>query len=224
MRAPAPSPAIQRLLAELRASGIDDQRTLEAIAAVPREAFVPPTFAERAWDNTALPIGFGQTISQPLVVASMTQALRLGARMKVLEIGTGSGYQTAILARLCRRVYTLERFRALSKEAERRLLDLRIHNVHFHVGDGSKGWAPQAPFDRILVTAAAAALPQALVDQLAIGGILVVPVGSDPLSQTLQRITRTAQGIEQESLMAVRFVPLVEGALPVLQDGESEPQ
>jgi protein-L-isoaspartate(D-aspartate) O-methyltransferase len=218
------SVAVQRLLAELREQGVSDQRTLDAIAAVPREAFVPATFTERAWDNTALPIGFGQTISQPLVVASMTQALKVGPRMKVLEIGTGSGYQTAILARLCRRVYTLERYKALSKDAERRLLDLRVHNVVYHVSDGSKGWPPQAPFDRILVTAAAAELPQALVDQLAVGGILVVPIGSDPLNQNLERITRSAAGIQREMLMAVRFVPLVEGALPVLQDAEPDTQ
>jgi len=176
---------------------------------------VPPAFAERAWENTALPIGFGQTISQPLVVAAMTQALRLGPRMKVLEIGTGSGYQTAILSRLCRRVYTLERYKGLSKAAERRLLDLRVHNVVFHVGDGSKGWPPQAPYDRIVVTAAARDLPAPLVEQLAVGGILVVPIGRDPVNQTLERITRTRAGLEREQLMGVRFVPLVEGPLPV---------
>ena len=206
---------MQRLIAELRQSGIADEKVLGAIASVDRERFVTPAFAERAWENTALPIAFGQTISQPLVVAAMTEALRVGPRMKVLEIGTGSGYQTAILSKLCRRIYTVERFRALSKSAERRLLDLRIHNVVFHVGDGSKGWAPQAPYDRIVVTAAAVDLPTLLVDQLAVGGILVVPIGKDPVNQTLERITKTANGLEREQLMGVRFVPLVEGPLPV---------
>lgn len=209
---------LQRLLQGLRAAGVTDERTLAAMAAIPRESFVPPTFAERALENTALPIGFGQTISQPLVVAAMTQALAVGERMKVLEIGTGSGYQAAILAKLCRRLYTIERWRPLAKEAERRLLDLRIHNVVFHVGDGTKGWPPQAPFDRIIVTAAAEEVPQALVDQLAVGGVLLVPVGRDPVNQTIERIVKTADGVERERLMPVRFVPLVAGALPVIQD------
>ncbi|MBV9833790.1 MAG: protein-L-isoaspartate(D-aspartate) O-methyltransferase, partial [Alphaproteobacteria bacterium] len=141
--------AKQRLIAELRRGGIDDERVLAVMTAIPREVFVSTTFVERAYDNMALPIGFGQTISQPLVVAAMTQALDVGPRMKVLEIGTGSGYQAAILAKLCRRLYTIERYKVLAKDAEKRLLDLRIHNVVYHVGDGTKGWPPQAPFDRI---------------------------------------------------------------------------
>ena len=173
-------PAMQRLIAELRQSGITDEKVLAAIGAVDRERFVPAPFAERAWENTALPIAFGQTISQPLVVAPMTEALRVGPRMKVLEIGTGSGYQAAVLAKLARRVYTIERYKPLSKEAERLLIDLGIYNVVFDVGDGSKGWPGQAPFDRIIVTAAAEERPQALIDQLAVGGILIVPVGRDP--------------------------------------------
>jgi protein-L-isoaspartate(D-aspartate) O-methyltransferase len=211
--------AMQRLIAELRQSGIGDERVLAAIAAVDRERFVSPTFAERAWENTALPISFGQTISQPLVVAAMTEALRVGPRMKVLEIGTGSGYQAAVLARLERRVYTIERYKPLSREAERRLLDLGIYNVVVDVGDGTKGWPNQAPFDRILVTAAAEERPQALIDQLAVGGILIVPVGRDPTTQVVERIVKSESGLKRDTLMPVRFVPLVPGALPVLGQG-----
>ncbi|MBX3503377.1 MAG: protein-L-isoaspartate(D-aspartate) O-methyltransferase [Alphaproteobacteria bacterium] len=206
--------AKQRLIAELRRGGIDDERVLAVMTAIPREVFVSATFVERAYDNMALPIGFGQTISQPLVVAAMTQALDVGPRMKVLEIGTGSGYQAAILARLCRRLYTIERYKVLAKDAEKRLLDLRIHNVVFHVGDGTRGWPPQAPFDRILVTAAAGEMPMALIDQLAVGGIMLVPVGADPVNQTVERVVRTEDGFTREPIMPVRFVPLVGGALP----------
>ena len=212
-------PALQRLLAELRQSGISDENVLAAIGAVDRERFVSAPFAERAWENTALPISFGQTISQPLVVAAMTEALRVGPRMKVLEIGTGSGYQAAILAKLARRVYTIERFKPLSKEAEKLLIDLGIYNVVFDVSDGSRGWAGQAPFDRIIVTAAAEERPQALIDQLAVGGILIVPVGRDPTSQVVERIVKTDSGLQRDTLMPVRFVPLVAGPLPVLGQG-----
>ena len=211
--------ARKRLIAELRAGGFADEKVLAAIGAVDRERFVSAPFAERAWENTALPIAFGQTISQPLVVAAMTEALRIGPRMKVLEVGTGSGYQAAVLAKLARRVYTIERFKPLSREAERLLLDLRVHNVVFDVGDGSKGWPGQAPFDRIIVTAAAEERPQALVDQLAMGGILIVPVGRDPTNQVIERIVKTEEGLQRDTLMPVRFVPLVTGALPVLGQG-----
>lgn len=211
--------AMQRLLAELRNSGITDENVLAAIASVDRERFVTQTFAERAWENTALPIAFGQTISQPLVVAAMTEALRVGPRMKVLEIGTGSGYQAAVLARLARRVYSVERFKPLSKAAERLLLDLGIYNVVVDINDGSKGWPGQAPFDRIIVTAAAEERPQALIDQLAVGGILIVPVGRDPTSQVVERIVKTESGLQRDTLMPVRFVPLVAGPLPVLGQG-----
>jgi protein-L-isoaspartate(D-aspartate) O-methyltransferase len=211
--------AMQRLIAELRNGGIADERVLAAVGAVDRERFVSSTFAERAWDNTALPIAFGQTISQPAVVASMTEALRVGSRMKVLEIGTGSGYQAAILAKLARRVYTVERYKPLSRQAERLLIELRIHNVVFDVGDGSKGWPGQAPFDRIIVTAAAEERPQALIDQLALGGVLIVPVGRDPTAQVVERIVKTEHGLQRDTLMPVRFVPLVAGALPVLGEG-----
>ncbi len=209
--------AKQRLIAELRRGGIDDERVLAVMTAIPREVFVSSTFVERAYDNMALPIGFGQTISQPLVVAAMTQALDLGPRMKVLEIGTGSGYQAAILAKLCRRLYTIERYKILAKDAEKRLLDLRIHNVVYHVGDGTKGWPPQAPFDRIIVTAAAGEMPMALIDQLAVGGVMLVPVGADPVNQTVERVVRTEDGFTREPIMPVRFVPLVGGALPTFE-------
>ncbi len=212
-------PAMQRLIAELRNSGITDENVLAAIASVDRERFVTQTFAERAWENTALPIAFGQTISQPLVVAAMTEALRVGSRMKVLEIGTGSGYQAAVLARLARRVYSVERFKPLSKAAERLLLDLGIYNVVVDINDGSKGWPGQAPFDRIIVTAAAEERPQALIDQLAVGGILIVPVGRDPTSQVVERIVKNESGLQRDTLMPVRFVPLVAGPLPVLGSG-----
>ncbi len=209
--------AKQRLIAELRRGGIDDERVLAVMTAIPREVFVSATFVERAYDNMALPIGFGQTISQPLVVAAMTQALDVGPRMKVLEIGTGSGYQAAILAKLCRRLFTIERYKVLAKDAEKRLLDLRIHNVVYHVGDGTKGWPPQAPFDRIIVTAAAGEMPTALIEQLAVGGIMLVPVGDDPVNQTVERVVRTEAGFTREPIMPVRFVPLVGGALPTFE-------
>jgi protein-L-isoaspartate(D-aspartate) O-methyltransferase len=212
-------PAMQRLIAELRNSGIADENVLAAIASVDRERFVSPTFAERAWENTALPIAFGQTISQPLVVAAMTEALRVGPRMKVLEIGTGSGYQAAVLAKLARRVYSIERFKPLSKEAERLLLNLGIYNVVVDINDGSKGWPGQAPFDRIIVTAAAEERPQALIDQLSVGGILIVPVGRDPTAQVVERIVKSESGLKRDTLMPVRFVPLVTGPLPVLGQG-----
>ena len=204
-------PAMQRLLAELRQSGVSDEKVLAAVGAVDRERFVSPTFAERAWDNTALPIAFGQTISQPLVVAAMTEALKVGPRMKVLEIGTGSGYQAAVLAKLARRVYSVERYKPLSKEAEKRLIELGIHNVVFDVGDGSKGWPGQAPFDRIIVTAAMVEIPPNLTDRLETDGILIAPVGPHHGVQTLIRVVKTKTGLEQKELVDVRFVPALPG-------------
>ncbi len=198
-----------RLIMELRSHGISDIAVLSAIERIPREAFVPPSFHDQAYENTALPIGMGQTISQPSVVAFMTQALEVTDRSKVLEIGTGSGYQAAILSKLCRRLYTIERHRALLREAEKHFADLRLRNVTTKCGDGSKGWPEQAPFDRIIVTAAAPEVPQALIDQLAVGGILVAPVGSRRGDQHLVKLRRTETGIETETLWAVRFVPLV---------------
>ncbi|MSO85215.1 MAG: protein-L-isoaspartate(D-aspartate) O-methyltransferase [Rhodospirillales bacterium] len=203
-----------KLLMELRSGGVGDKRVLGAIEKTPREKFVPPAFRAKAHDNVALPIGFDQTISQPLVVGLMTQALELTDRMKVLEIGTGSGYQTAVLARLARRVYTVERHAELLKEAEKRLAALRITNVTAKMGDGSRGWPEQAPFQRILVTAAAADIPPLLVDQLAVGGIMIVPIGSDDPMQHLVRVRRTERGSETEDLGPVKFVPLVGEPVP----------
>ena len=200
------------LIEALRARIGDDEPVLGAIARVPRPLFVPETFAEHAWDNVALPIGQGQTISQPLVVAIMTQALELNDRVTVLEIGTGSGYQAAILSVLARRVFTIERHRELLREAEQRFQCLGLRNIVTRFGDGSKGWPEGAPFERILFTAAAPALPAALVEQLAPGGIMVGPVGRERRDQMLVRIRRGADGATFcEELGGVRFVPLVPG-------------
>ena len=168
-------------------------------------------FKERAYENSALPIGLGQTISQPLIVAMMTAALELNDRHKVLEIGTGSGYQTAILSQLCRRVYSIERHKPLLRQAETQFENLRIRNVTARVGDGWKGWPEQAPFDRIIVTAAADELPPTLCDQLAVDGIMVIPVGRAGGEQHLLKVTRTIDGFKTDVLGDVRFVPLVRG-------------
>lgn len=200
-----------RLIMELRRAGIADTEVLSAIERIPREAFTPESFRHQAYENVAIPIGQGQTLSQPQVVALMTQALRATRRMKVLEIGTGSGYQAAVLSRICRRVYTIERFKELLQVAEARFLQLRLHNITGRHGDGWKGWREQAPFERIIVTAAAASVPGALVDQLAEGGIMVLPVGQTSRDQALLRLTRTPEGIKEEHLSEVRFVPLVAG-------------
>ncbi|HLJ63996.1 MAG TPA: protein-L-isoaspartate(D-aspartate) O-methyltransferase [Stellaceae bacterium] len=206
-----PKTKAARLIAELRAGGIRDERVLAAIESVPREFFVPAAFQDQAYENTALPIAFGQTISQPLVVALMTEALEMGPDHKIFEVGTGSGYQTAVLAGLCRRVFTMERHYGLFQEAERRFRELRLHNVTARFGDGTKGWPEQAPFDRILVTAAAAVIPESLTDNLGEGGVLVMPVGEDRRDQRLVRLRREPGGVTTEELGAVRFVPLVAG-------------
>jgi len=217
------SVSAQRLVEELRRAGIADDRVLDAIARVPRGQFVPTAFLEHAWDNVALPIGHGQTISQPLVVALMTVALEVTDRHKVLEIGTGSGYQTAVLAPLCRRVFTIERHQALHHESNERIAALRLGNVTTRFGDGTKGWPETAPFDRIIVTAAAPEVPTALIDQLAPDGILVGPLGQEKRDQALVRIRRGADGATYcEQLAGVRFVPLVPGlprktSLPVVE-------
>lgn len=200
-----------RLIMELRQGGVTDRDVLAAMERVPRDEFVPPPFKHRAWDNTALPIGGGQTISQPLIVGLMSQALAVTKRHKVLEIGTGSGYQTAILAKLCRRVYTIERIKELLQRAEAMFEHLHIRNVTAKLDDGSRGWPEQAPFDRIIVTAAAAKVPETLLNQLGVGGVMVVPVGGDAADQVLVRIRRDAGGFHHEFLTGVRFVPLVEG-------------
>lgn len=201
-----------QLLMELRRQGIADTRVLAAIERVPREAFVAEQFLKHAYDNIALPITQGQTISQPYVVAYMTEALQVGDRMKVLEIGTGSGYQTAVLARLCRRVYTIERYRSLLVTAEKRMADLNITNVTAKLGDGNKGWPEQAPFDRILVTAAADQRPETLIEQLSPkGGIMVAPVTVSGNEQDVIRYVRDGDDVREERLLPVRFVPLLPG-------------
>jgi protein-L-isoaspartate(D-aspartate) O-methyltransferase len=200
-----------RLLMELRGAGIADARVLGAIEKTLRERFVPAAFADQAYEDVALPIDNGQTISQPYVVALMTEALLVGDRHKVIEIGTGSGYQTAILARLVRRVFTIERHPELLRAAERRLETLRLHNIVYRCGDGAKGWPEQLPYDRVIVTAAASEVPSSLVDGLAQDGVLVAPVGDERRDQRLVRIRRQAGGFATEELAPVRFVPLVQG-------------
>lgn len=204
-----PEPRKIRLLMQLRRAGISDTATLAAIERVPRELFVPPAFQDQAYENIALPIGQGQTLSQPEVVAMMTQALQSSRQHTVLEIGTGSGYQAAILARVARRVYTIERHRPLLNEAEKRFNELRITNITPRLGDGSRGWPEQRLFDRIIVTCAAALPPEPLLRQLAEGGIMILPVGAQGRIQELLRIQRTPDGVEQTNLGIVRFVPLV---------------
>ena len=205
-----------KLIMELRRAGVTDTRVLSAIERVPRDAFVPAPFIDQAWENLALPIDNGQTISQPVVVALMTQALDLDDRMKVLEIGTGSGYQAAVLAQLCRRVYSIERHKPLLRQAEERFKAMRLHNITTICGDGSRGWPEQAPFDRIIVTAAAVDVPPALGEQLAEGGIMVLPMGEPGTSdQDVVRVHKERGGrLHVEHLFPVRFVPLVSGPPP----------
>lgn len=203
-----------KLVMELRTQGIRDTAVLGAIERVPREAFVPAQFQDKSYENVALPIGNGQTISQPHVVAMMTEALCLNKTHKVLEIGTGSGYQTAILAKLCRRVYTIERIPELLAGAEKLLQELRIRNYTAAVADGTRGWPAQAPFARIMVTAAAAdpLPPPALLEQLDNGGIMICPVSRPDRSQWLIKITRILDQFYTEDLCPVRFVPLLPDA------------
>lgn len=205
-----------RLIMHLRNMGITDTNVLSAMEKVPRDEFVPDAVKDQAWDDMALPIGRGQTISQPLVVASMTAALEVSDRDKVLEIGTGCGYQTAILAHLCRRVYTIERHKPLLQDAEKRLEQLKLRNVTAIAADGMKGWPKiggidQAPFDKIIVTAAAqGAPPQALLDQLKPGGRMVIPVAENGV-QMLRLFSKGEDDgdLSYEDLMPVRFVPLL---------------
>ena len=191
-----------------------DPRVSEALARVPRERFVPADLAARAYDNRPLPIGHGQTISQPLIVAVMTHLLRLRPDARVLEVGTGSGYQTAILAELAKEVVTIEVVEELAAEARRRLEALGYRNIEYRVGDGAAGCPERAPFDGIIVTAAGPEIPPALIEQLAPGGRLVIPIGPDPLSQHLVLVEKDAQGqVSRRRLFPVAFVPLT-GAAP----------
>lgn len=207
----APSPDLIQLIMELRGQGVTDSRVLAAMERVPRAMFVDPRDEAFAYENRPLQIGYGQTISQPFIVGLMTHALKLGDRMKVLEIGTGSGYQAAILAKLALRVYTIERFRPLLKIAEERFRKLGLSNIVTRHGDGYEGWPEQAPFDRIICTAAAPEIPTQLVDQLKVGGILVCPVGPAGATQNLLRVTKQDAGKEVENLGFVAFVPMAPG-------------
>lgn len=195
----------------LRQRGVTDKRVLEAMEKIDRGAFVKGLFAERSYEDMPLPIACGQTISQPSVVGLMTQALDVQPRDKVLEVGTGSGYQAAVLSQLARRVYTLDRHRRLVTEAQEVFDTLGLTNITAKTGDGSRGWPEQAPFDRILVTAAAEDPPGPLLAELKTGGIMVVPVGQSDAVQRLIKVTRTETGLEYDELRSVRFVPLVEG-------------
>lgn len=201
---------MKRMLTELTERGIRAENVLDVMGKIPRELFVPKALAREAYDNAALPIGENQTISQPLVVAKMTEALNLKPTDKILEIGTGCGYQAAILCKLARRVYTIERFESLSINAEKRLSALGINNYVAMVGDGSKGWPQQAPFNAIIATAAPQSAPIALLEQLAIGGQLIIPIGAQNERQELRRYTKKSEdNIPHELLGYVDFVPLV---------------
>ncbi|CAI1084727.1 Protein-L-isoaspartate O-methyltransferase [Serratia liquefaciens] len=202
---------MQTLLTQLRQQRIQDERLLRAIEAVPRERFVDEALEHKAYENTALPIGSGQTISQPYMVARMTELLNLTPTSRVLEIGTGSGYQTAILAHLVQHVCSVERIKGLQWQAKRRLKQLDLHNVSTRHGDGWQGWASRGPFDAIIVTAAPPEIPPALMEQLDDGGILVLPVGEQ--AQILKRIQRQGNEFTIDIVEAVRFVPLVKGEL-----------
>jgi len=203
-----------RFLYALRSRGVTDIRVLTAMERIDRGAFVKGLFADRAYEDMPLPISCGQTISQPSVVALMTQALSVTPRDKVLEIGTGSGYQAAILSQLARRVYTVDRHRRLVREAQEVFRALDLTNITAFAADGSFGLAEQAPFDRIIVTAAAEDAPGPLLAQLKIGGIMVLPVGQSDTVQSLIKVTRHETGFDYEELGPVRFVPLVEGLGP----------
>jgi protein-L-isoaspartate(D-aspartate) O-methyltransferase len=202
---------MMQLMLSLRRHGVTDARVLGAFEQTPRELFVEPTFGNRAYADSALPISCGQTISQPSVVGIMTQALEVTPRCKVLEVGAGSGYQAAILARLARRVYAIERHRELALAARARIEKLGLANVTIRTGDGTRGWPEQAPFDRIIVSAAAEDAPSTLLEQLRAGGIMVLPVGQSDDVQQLIRVEKTPDGPSYRELTAVRFVPLVAG-------------
>ena len=199
-----------RLIMTLRGMGVVEADVLSAMERVPRELFVPTALSQHAYENASLPIALEQTISQPYIVARMTAALELTGRERVLEIGTGSGYQAAILSFLCRRVYSIERLRPLLVEAENRFRKLRITNVTSKFGDGAKGWPEGAPFDRVILTCAPPEIPATLLNQLKTGGIMVAPEGRDR-TQNLVVVHRTEDGFEKQDILPVKFVPLIEG-------------
>jgi protein-L-isoaspartate(D-aspartate) O-methyltransferase len=210
------NPRAIELVMALRKQGITDTRVLSAIEPTPRDVFVDRPFEVNAYDNSGLPIACGQTISQPYVVAFSSQALELDPKHRVLELGTGSGYQAAILSPLCRMVYTVERHKPLLAQAEERFKTLHLRNIVTRHGDGMKGWPEAAPFDRILLSAAVSEVPQILIDQLKPGGILIAPVGGDAqsargVSQSLTKIVKGEHGTEREDLLPVMFVPMIEG-------------
>lgn len=206
-----PAEEAASLILTLRQGGVTDPAVLTAIEKTPRHLFVPDQWRERSWEDRALPIACGQTISQPLIVGLMTQALTLEPRARVLEIGTGSGYQTAVLSPLCRLVYTVERYRTLLTEAEKRFKALGFTNIITRYGDGGEGWREQAPFDRILVTAAMEGEPTELLSQLKPSGVLVAPIGRGGV-QSLRRYVGNGSGdFRREDLLDVRFVPLLPG-------------
>jgi protein-L-isoaspartate(D-aspartate) O-methyltransferase len=205
------------LIMQLRKHGINDTRVLRAMELVPREAFVEEAFIDQAYADTALPLACGQTISQPYIVAYMTQSLGPEPGDTVLEIGTGSGYQAAVLSHLCRQVLTIERYKDLQKGASKQFKKLGIDNIITIIGDGWLGWPPQAPYDRIIVTAAAPEAPEALLEQLKVGGRMVLPLGETRETQHLVLIEKTKDGMEHKELLPVRFVPLVKGRVKRVQ-------
>jgi protein-L-isoaspartate(D-aspartate) O-methyltransferase len=188
---------------------ISDERVLEALNQVPRHAFVPEALKAQAYKDNALPISSGQTISQPFIVARMTELLELKGRERVLEVGSGSGYQTAVLATLARKVFAIERIAALHAEAKQKLMQLGFRNISYRCDDGTNGWEVYAPFDAILVAAGGPEIPQPLVDQLEVGGRMVIPIGENQKSQMLVRVTRTEKGFQTENFGPCAFVPLI---------------
>lgn len=204
-------PRHARLMEALREQGVSDPAVLAAIASTPRDLFTPDLFQERAFEDQALPIACGQTISQPYIVGLMTQALKIEKRSRVLEIGTGSGYQTTILSKLSRLVYSVERYRTLMSAAQERFQALGLTNVITRFGDGGQGWPEQAPFDRVMVTAAASEDPRVLLAQLKPNGVLVAPVGRGPVQNLNRYVGDGEGGFTVETLTEVRFVPLLDG-------------
>ncbi len=204
---------------------VSDPRVLAAMEAVPRDRFVPAEYRDDAYGDYPLPIGYGQTISQPYIVALMTQLLELKGHEKVLEIGAGSGYQAAILSLLAREVYSVERIPQLAEMARQRLGELGYHNVRIRVGDGYEGWPEHAPYDAIIVTCAAEEVPPPLVEQLADGGRMVIPVGESGWSQRLMLLRKRGGDVEQREVAGVVFVPLVRGVAPPRENagGQDEP-